>query len=75
MMTVHPIREELPRVNPRSRSGRPSIPMGVLDDVHVLAVDDEGDAVSLVAAVIESAGARVTTAQSVNEAFARCRYS
>jgi signal transduction histidine kinase/ActR/RegA family two-component response regulator len=71
MMVVHPIREEVPRIHSRSRSGMPSIPIGVLDDVHVLAVDDEKDAVSLVAEVLESAGARVTTAQSVNEALTK----
>ena len=37
--------------------------------MHVLAVDDERDALSLVSEVLEAAGARVTTAQSAEEAL------
>jgi CheY-like chemotaxis protein len=43
----------------------------LLDGVHVLAVDDEEDSVALVAEVLESTGARVTTAHSVQEALER----
>jgi PAS domain S-box-containing protein len=44
-----------------------------LDGLHVLAVDDERDSLSLLRAVIESAGGRVTTATSVAEALERIR--
>ena len=37
--------------------------------MHVLAVDDEHDALSLASEVLEGAGARVSTARSVEEAW------
>ena len=40
-----------------------------LDGIHVLAVDDDHDALSLVREVLETVGARVTTAESVREAL------
>jgi len=39
--------------------------------VHVLAVDDDADAVALVAELLEAAGARVTRAGSAGEALRR----
>ncbi|HWK10615.1 MAG TPA: response regulator [Vicinamibacterales bacterium] len=40
-----------------------------IDGVHVLAVDDEADSLNLLRAVLESAGASVTTAQNGAEAI------
>ena len=40
-----------------------------LDGIHVLAVDDDHDALSLVREILETAGARVTTAGSAREAL------
>jgi CheY-like chemotaxis protein len=71
VMVLHPVRGDVHRIHPLAGGTRQVIPFGVLNGVHVLAVDDEPDAVSLVAEVLEAAGARVTTAQSVNEALAK----
>jgi PAS domain S-box-containing protein len=64
-------RTQGPRVHPRAEKASRTIPSGVLNGVHVLAVDDEKDSASLVAEVLESTGARVTTAHSVEEALER----
>jgi signal transduction histidine kinase/ActR/RegA family two-component response regulator len=69
LMIVHASREPSERVHPRSASGSRTIPVGELHGVHVLAVDDEADAVSLLAELLDAAGARVTTAQSVDDAL------
>ncbi len=69
VMIVHPTREAVPRVHPRSGHGPRAIPLGDLRHVHVLAVDDERDALSLVSEVLEAAGARVSTAQSAEDAL------
>jgi signal transduction histidine kinase/DNA-binding response OmpR family regulator len=71
LMIVHPARDEQPRVHPTSGPSPGEIATGDLRNVHVLAVDDERDALSLVTEVLETAGARVTTAQSVEEALSR----
>ena len=68
LMLVHPVRDDRPRVHPRSESGRRSVGPD-LRDVHVLAIDDEPDALSLVAEVLQAAGARVSTARSAAEAL------
>jgi signal transduction histidine kinase/FixJ family two-component response regulator len=69
LMIVHARQEEVERVHPRGSSGSRTIPLGDLHGVHVLAVDDDGDALSLVAELLEAAGADVTTAQSAEEAL------
>jgi PAS domain S-box-containing protein len=70
LMIVHPIREEAPRVHPASG---PSVSrVASLQDlrgVHVLAVDDEPDALALMSEVLEAQGARVSTATSAQEAW------
>jgi CheY-like chemotaxis protein len=43
--------------------------LGDLHGVHVLAVDDEADAITLVSELLEAAGARVTAAGSAEEAL------
>jgi PAS domain S-box-containing protein len=71
LMIVHPpSRDELPRVHPRSTSAPAAIIGAPLTGIHVLAVDDEPDALALVCEVLEAAGARVTTAQSAGEGLA-----
>jgi PAS domain S-box-containing protein len=70
LMALHPSKEDVPRVHPRSMPSPRAIPLGDLQHVRVLAVDDERDALALVSEVLEAAGARVTTAQSAEEAFA-----
>jgi CheY-like chemotaxis protein len=70
LMIVHPLsRGDSERVHPGARAGVQHIPLGELDGVHVLAVDDDPDAVRLVAELLEAAGARVTTAASADEAL------
>ena len=69
-MIVHPPSDDQPRVHPRS--GRAATDAGApnLSGIHVLAVDDEKDALSLVSDVLQAAGAHVTTANSAAEALA-----
>jgi len=68
-MIVHPIGSDLSRVHPRSdASGRWKVGPD-LRDVHVLAVDDEPDALRLVSEVLQAAGARVSTARSAADAL------
>jgi PAS domain S-box-containing protein len=69
LMVVHRTREDAPRVHPRSVPSTRDVPIGDLRDVHVLVVDDELDALSLVSEVVEAAGARVSTAQSAEDAL------
>jgi len=45
--------------------------LGNLTGIHVLAIDDEADALSLLQLVLESAGATVTTISSATAALAR----
>ena len=71
LMIVHQAREEYPRVNPKSAASTGVMALGDLRNIHVLAVDDDRDALSLVTEVLQTAGARVTTAQSVEEALSR----
>jgi CheY-like chemotaxis protein len=66
---VHPAHDDRHRVEPHTPP-RLDIPAGDLRDVHVLAVDDERDALSLVAEVLQAAGARVTTVSSAYQALA-----
>jgi CheY-like chemotaxis protein len=70
-MIVHPVREPLPRVHPRSAASSPAITGSPLKNIHVLAVDDEQDALTLVRELLEAAGARMTTARSADEALAK----
>ena len=59
-----------PRVHPVTDRGVvPASTTTRLDGIHVLAVDDEADSLSLLRSVLESAGATVTTAPSGLEAL------
>jgi signal transduction histidine kinase/ActR/RegA family two-component response regulator len=69
VMIVHPIVDEAERVHPRGPGSSQPIPFGDLRGVHVMAVDDDPDAVTLVAELLEAAGARVSTAASAEEAL------
>jgi PAS domain S-box-containing protein len=69
LMIVHPTREDPGRVYPRAVAAAQPIPRGDLQDVHVLAVDDDPDALTLVAELLEAAGARVSTASSADDAL------
>jgi PAS domain S-box-containing protein len=70
VMIVHPTSDEQPRVHPRSGRTAADASTPNLSGIHVLAVDDERDALSLVSDVLQAAGARVTTANSAAEALA-----
>jgi PAS domain S-box-containing protein len=69
VMIVYPAREETPRVHPRAPSSGIDASAIDLRGVHVLGVDDEADALALVAEVLESAGARMTKAHSAESAL------
>ena len=63
-MIIHPEAELGPRAHPRTERLAPLAEVGDLQGIHVLAVDDETDALSLLRMVLEAAGARVTTVSS-----------
>ncbi|HET7618884.1 MAG TPA: ATP-binding protein, partial [Vicinamibacterales bacterium] len=69
LMIVQPARSE------QSRPGQVARPHamagGDLRALHVLAVDDDRDALALLTEVLESAGARVTVASSAQEALGK----
>jgi signal transduction histidine kinase/DNA-binding response OmpR family regulator len=67
LMIVHAAHDER---QPRQPQRPVDISTGDLRDVHVLAVDDERDALALVAEVLQTAGARVTTVSSAYQALA-----
>jgi signal transduction histidine kinase/ActR/RegA family two-component response regulator len=70
LMIVHPVAaDETARIHPRGPGSSQPIPFGDLRGVHVMAVDDDPDAVTLVAELLEAAGARVSTAASAEEAL------
>ena len=61
---VHEPHAEEARVHPRREVSPHSRAVPDLAGVHVLAVDDEQDALHLLTEILEAAGARVTTARS-----------
>jgi PAS domain S-box-containing protein len=69
LMVVQPAREDSLGLYPHAASGVINIPTGDLREVNVLAVDDDPDAVRLLAELLEAAGARVTTAASADDAI------
>ena len=69
VLIVHQLREDRPRVHPRSVSPAGTFPRSELRNVHVLAVDDEPDALEVVSRFLEAAGARVTAARSAADAI------
>ena len=71
VMLAHSAGSDTGRVYPRGATATNAAPSAALRGVHVLAVDDEPDALSLVSELLTAAGAKVTTAQSADEAFKR----
>jgi PAS domain S-box-containing protein len=71
LMIVHPESLKPPREHPRTERRDPLQPLDGLDGVHVLAVDDEEDALMLLRVVLETAGATVTTIASPTAALER----
>jgi len=75
LMIVH-AEEDAPaaREQPRADRQMPALePQPRLDNVHVLAVDDEPDSLQLVRSALESAGATVTACRSSEDALAIVR--
>jgi CheY-like chemotaxis protein len=61
LMIVHSERFETPREHPRTDRMTSLTALGDLGGVHVLAVDDEPDSLTMLRVVLETAGAEVTT--------------
>jgi CheY-like chemotaxis protein len=71
VMIVHPAAAAAePRIHPRTEVRVTKIDNRALLDVHVLAVDDDADALTLVREILETAGAQVLTAASAAAALA-----
>jgi PAS domain S-box-containing protein len=71
LMIVSPVTIESPRVHPRTERREAFTDLGDLGGVHVLAVDDEPDALTLLRIVLEAAGAQVTSFNSPITALER----
>jgi signal transduction histidine kinase/DNA-binding response OmpR family regulator len=69
VMIVQPAETQVNRVHPRVAAIPRPLTLPGLPGTHVLAVDDETDALSLVSEVLQAAGARLTTASSVEDAL------
>jgi signal transduction histidine kinase/CheY-like chemotaxis protein len=64
LMIMHPSPVETRREHPRTERREALADLGYLEGIHVLAIDDEDDALTLLRVVLETAGARVTTFSS-----------
>ncbi len=71
LMIVHPDAVEMRREHPRTERREALTALGDLTGIHVVAVDDEEDALDLLRVVLESAGAEVTTLNSAMTALDR----
>jgi PAS domain S-box-containing protein len=71
LMIVHPETMETRREHPRTEVRAALARLEDLSGIHVVAVDDEEDALELLRVVLESAGARVTTVKSPVTALER----
>ncbi len=71
LMIVHPDVRETRREHPRTELREALTTLGDLQGVHVLAIDDEEDALTLLRVVLEAAGAEVTTFRSPVTALER----
>jgi PAS domain S-box-containing protein len=61
LMIVYPQRVDVRREHPRTERHAPVLELADLSGVHVLAIDDEEDALVLMREILEAAGATVTT--------------
>jgi PAS domain S-box-containing protein len=61
LMIVYPQRLDTPREHPRTERRKPIMELAGLSGIHVLAIDDEEDALTLMREILEAAGATVTT--------------
>ena len=61
LMIVYPQRLDTPREHPRTEQRKPIMELTGLSGIHVLAIDDEEDALTLMREILEAAGATVTT--------------
>ena len=64
LMIVHPDALDARREHPKTERVAALTALGDLTSVHVLAIDDEEDALTLLRVVLEAAGAQVTTFSS-----------
>ena len=71
LMIVSPATVESQREHPRTERQEALTGLGDLSGVHVLAIDDEEDALTLLRVVLEAAGARVTIFKSAATALER----
>jgi signal transduction histidine kinase/CheY-like chemotaxis protein len=71
LMIVHADALKTPREHPRSERREPLSGLAGLQGIRVLAIDDEEDALTLLRAVLEAAGANVTTVGSPLNALER----
>jgi PAS domain S-box-containing protein len=71
LMIVHPEALEARREHPRTERREALAGLGDLHGIHVLAIDDEEDALTLLRVVMEAAGAEVTTLASPVAALQR----
>ena len=71
LMIVHPEPVETRREHPRTERRAALTGLGDLSGIHVLAIDDEEDALNLLRVVLETAGAEVTTVSSPLTALER----
>jgi CheY-like chemotaxis protein len=61
LMIAHPDARETQHEHPRTEQRKALTGLGNLQGIHVLAIDDEEDALTLLRVVLEAAGADVTT--------------
>jgi CheY-like chemotaxis protein len=66
---VHPARDAAPGSDAPGQARPADFPAGDLRGLHVLAVDDERDALALLSEVLQASGARVTTVSSAQDAL------
>jgi PAS domain S-box-containing protein len=68
-MIIHPEPAHEGRAHPRTATRAPATPLGTLTGVEIVAVDDDQDALGLLRAVFEAAGAAVVTFRSPVDAL------
>jgi CheY-like chemotaxis protein len=75
VMIVHDAIAREPREHPRTETLAPLKALRTLAGIRVMAVDDEEDALGLLRAVLEAAGAEVLTMSSASEALQRIAHA